>query len=59
MDPRTAHAISLRLPHLGLRVKEHDTRALELARRLEAKGLSVIYPGLPSHPHHVRLRAAA
>ncbi|MFQ5529090.1 MAG: aminotransferase class I/II-fold pyridoxal phosphate-dependent enzyme [Gemmatimonadota bacterium] len=52
MDPRAAFDISMRLPHLGLRVVEHGRRALMFAERLEAAGLEVIYPGLPGHPDH-------
>jgi methionine-gamma-lyase len=55
MDPRMAFEISLRLPHLGLRMREHSARALVFARRLEERGLDVTYPGLASHPHHERL----
>jgi methionine-gamma-lyase len=52
MDPRVAFDISMRLPHLGLRMIEHGRRALEFSRRLTALGLPVIYPGLPDHPDH-------
>ena len=52
MDPRIAFEISLRLPHLGLRMAEHSHRALTFATRLEALGLDVIYPGLAGHPDH-------
>lgn len=54
MDPRTASELSLRLPHLGLRVAEHSRRALAVAERLQQEGVSVQYPGLKSHPHHDR-----
>lgn len=50
MDPKTAFSISLRLPHLGLRMKEHSRRGLVFAKRLEESGYRVLYPGLPSHP---------
>lgn len=52
MDPRAAFDISSRVPHLPLRVAEHSRRALLFAERLEALGLQVIYPGLPTHPQH-------
>ncbi len=52
MDPRAAFDISMRLPHLGLRMMEHGRRALEYSERLTAAGLPVIYPGLPDHPDH-------
>jgi methionine-gamma-lyase len=42
----------MRLPHLGLRMKEHSRRALIFAERLDELGLNVVYPGLPSHPQH-------
>ncbi|MEO8502438.1 MAG: aminotransferase class I/II-fold pyridoxal phosphate-dependent enzyme [Acidobacteriota bacterium] len=52
MDPRVAFDLSLRIPHLGIRMQEHGRRALAFAERLEQRGLSVIYPGLKSHPQH-------
>ena len=61
MDPGIASSISLRIPHLPLRMAEHGKRAFELARRLDALGLDVVYPGLTSHPDHDlfnRLRAS-
>ena len=57
MDPRMAFEITLRLPHLALRMKEHSARAMLFAERLEALGQRVVYPGLKSHPHHARLAA--
>lgn len=56
MDPRAAFDISLRLPSLGLRMAEHSRRALAFAERLRERGLQVVYPGLPDHPGHERLR---
>lgn len=50
MDPREAFDILQRLPHLGLRMREHSARALAIAQRLEALGTRVTYPGLPAHP---------
>ncbi len=50
MDPNQAFDLSLRLPHLGLRMAEHSRRALAFAQRLDAAGLPVIYPGLSDHP---------
>lgn len=52
MDPKVAHEISLRLPHLGLRMREHCQRAQIFAERLQSLGFSVIYPGLASHPNY-------
>ena len=52
MDPFVAAKLSLRLPHLGIRMAEHGRRAQLFAERLEARGERVIYPGLPSHPQY-------
>ena len=52
MDPKVASELSLRLPHLGLRVAEHSRRALAFAQRLQKLGARVTYPGLSSHPQH-------
>jgi methionine-gamma-lyase len=56
MDPTVAFNISLRLPHLGIRMAEHSRRALVFAERLEQRGIRVVYPGLPRHPHHETLK---
>jgi methionine-gamma-lyase len=55
MDPQVAFDISLRLPHLGLRMAEHSRRAQAFAIRLSELGLPVTYPGLPGHPDHALL----
>jgi methionine-gamma-lyase len=52
LDPKTAFTLSMRLPHLPLRIVEHSRRAQVFAERLHAMGLMVHYPGLPSHPDH-------
>ena len=56
MDPHVAAAISLRIPHLPLRMKAHSERALALAERMAELGLKVVYPGLESHPDHALFR---
>ncbi|MGB5333090.1 MAG: aminotransferase class I/II-fold pyridoxal phosphate-dependent enzyme [Woeseiaceae bacterium] len=52
MDPHVAANVSLRIPHLPLRMAAHGERALQLSSRLDALGLNVCYPGLPRHPDH-------
>ena len=52
MDPHVAFNISLRLPHLPLRMAEHGRRTQVFAERLKAMGMAVTYPGLPEHPDH-------
>ncbi|KAK9821713.1 hypothetical protein WJX81_001329 [Elliptochloris bilobata] len=59
MDPKVASELSLRLPHLGLRMAEHSRRALAFAERLQLAGGEVSYPGLPSHPQHALLQRLA
>ena len=57
MDPKVASELSLRLPTLGIRMAEHSRRALYFAENLEKKGVSVVYPGLPSHPQYQLLKS--
>lgn len=57
MDPRAAFRTSLRLPHLGLRMREHGRRAMYFAERLAERGLAVNYPGLSDHPSRPLLDA--
>eukprot|EP00897_Mesotaenium_endlicherianum_P004754 jgi/Mesen1/4306/ME000022S03597 len=52
MNPQVAWQISMRLPHLGIRMKEHSARALLFATRLHKLGLKVLYPGLVHHQGH-------
>jgi methionine-gamma-lyase len=52
MDPSVASKISLRIPHLALRMSEHAKRALFFAKNLEHLRLKVTYPGLGRHPDH-------
>lgn len=52
MDPQVAFDLSLRIPHLGIRMQEHGRRAQAFAERLQRRKLQVTYPGLPSHPQH-------
>jgi methionine-gamma-lyase len=55
MDPKVAFEISLRLPHLSIRMVEHCRRAQIFAERLERLGVDVVYPGLASHRGHATL----
>jgi methionine-gamma-lyase len=59
MDPRVAFEISLRLPHLGLRMAEHSRRAQVFSQRLAERDMQVIYPGLPEHPQHTLFKRMA
>lgn len=57
MNPKVAFELSERLPHLGLRMKEHCNRALVFATRMKKLGLKVIYPGLEDHPDHALIKS--
>ncbi|XP_057966787.1 methionine gamma-lyase [Malania oleifera] len=59
MNAKVAFELSERIPHLGLRMKEHCHRALVFAQRMQKLGLKVIYPGLEAHPQHQILKAIA
>ncbi|HLF31154.1 MAG TPA: aminotransferase class I/II-fold pyridoxal phosphate-dependent enzyme, partial [Xanthomonadales bacterium] len=56
MDPQVAFNISLRIPHLPLRMKEHSHRAQVFAERLQDLGIAVTFAGLGSHPDHQLMR---
>ncbi|XP_021898289.1 methionine gamma-lyase [Carica papaya] len=59
MNAKVAFELSERLPHLGLRMKEHSERALVYATKIKKLGLKVIYPGLEDHPQHDLLKSLA
>jgi len=52
LDPLRSSSILKNLHTLHIRMKQHSSNALFLAKRFEESGLRVIYPGLKSHPHH-------
>ncbi|KAK8658292.1 hypothetical protein V6N13_036500 [Hibiscus sabdariffa] len=59
MNAKVAFELSERIPHLGLRMKEHCRRAMEYAVRMKKLGLKVVYPGLEDHPQHELLKSMA
>ncbi|GMI71656.1 methionine gamma-lyase [Hibiscus trionum] len=59
MNAKVAFELSERIPHLGLRMKEHCRRAMEYATRMKELGLRVVYPGLEDHPQHELLNSMA
>lgn len=56
MDARIAHELYLRLDHLHIRMRAHSERALFVAEALAERGVDVVYPGIPSHPHFERMK---
>ena len=58
LDPHTCFLFDRGLKTLSLRMKYHNTSALEIARFLEnhKRVETVNYPGLESHPEHNRAR---
>ncbi|KAK4748704.1 hypothetical protein SAY87_015290 [Trapa incisa] len=59
MNAKVAFELSERIPHLGLRMKEHCNRAMTFATRLKKMGFKVEYPGLEDHPDHALLKSMA
>ncbi|XP_008239227.1 PREDICTED: methionine gamma-lyase [Prunus mume] len=59
MNAKVAFELAERIPHLGLRMKEHCNRAMVYATRMKKMGLKVIYPGLEDHPQHELLKSMA
>ncbi|XP_004309539.1 PREDICTED: methionine gamma-lyase [Fragaria vesca subsp. vesca] len=57
MNAKVAFELAERVPHLGLRMKEHCNRAMVYATRMKKMGLKVIYPGLEEHPQHELLKS--
>ncbi len=52
LDPLRASSILKNLNTLHIRMKQHSHNAMYLAGKFEQAGIKVVYPGLPSHPHH-------
>ena len=52
MDSLRAAEVLKNMHTLPVRMVKHSQNALALARALDAAGLRVKYPGLPSHPQH-------
>lgn len=52
MDSLRAASILKNLRTLHIRIKQHSHNTLYLARKFEADGLKVVYPGLASHSGH-------
>ena len=56
LDSIRAASILKNMRTLHLRMAKHSENALYLAEKFEEAGLRVVYPGLPSHPGHQKMR---
>jgi len=52
LDPLRAASIMKNMHTLHIRMQQHSKNAMFLAENIEKLGISVHYPGLPSHPQH-------
>ena len=52
LDPMRSASIHKNLHTLHLRMKQHSSNALFLAKGLSKAGLKISYPGLENHPQH-------
>lgn len=57
LDSLRAASILKNMRTLHLRMIKHSENALYLAERFEEDGLRVVYPGLPSHPGHEKMKS--
>ncbi len=52
LDPLRSSSILKNLNTLHIRMKQHSENAMYLAKKMEAYGLKINYPGLKKHPQH-------
>src|SRR5690606_15450429 len=52
LDSFRSASILKNLRTLHIRMKQHSFNALHIAKKLEADGQKIIYPGLAKHPQH-------
>ncbi|WP_027075614.1 aminotransferase class I/II-fold pyridoxal phosphate-dependent enzyme [Maribacter antarcticus] len=56
LDSQRGASILKNMRTLHIRIQKHSENALFLAEKFEADGLKVIYPGLSSHPGHLKMK---
>ena len=56
LDSFRSASILKNLRTLHIRMKQHSLNALHLAKKLDADGYKIIYPGLEKHPEHQLMR---
>lgn len=52
LDPMRSASIQKNLHTLHIRMKQHSSNAMYLAKRFKETGIKYNYPGLPEHPDH-------
>lgn len=57
LDSQRGASILKNMRTLHIRIQKHSANALFLAEKFEVDGLRVVYPGLISHPGHLRMQA--
>lgn len=56
LDSQRAASILKNMRTLHIRIQKHSENALFLAQKFEADGLRVVYPGLPTHTGHLKMK---
>ena len=57
LDPMRSSSILKNLHTLHVRMKQHSSNAMIIAKGLRDLGLKVRYPGLPEHPQHTLMNS--
>lgn len=57
LDSFRSASILKNLRTLHIRMKQHSANAIHIAKKLDADGFKVIYPGLEKHPQHELMKA--
>lgn len=52
LDPMRSSSILKNMHTLHIRMKQHSSNAMYLAKRFKETGIKYNYPGLPEHPDH-------
>ncbi|MFT6995057.1 MAG: methionine-gamma-lyase [Maribacter sp.] len=56
LDSQRGASILKNMRTLHIRIQKHSENALFLAEKFEGDGLRVVYPGLTSHPGHLKMK---
>jgi methionine-gamma-lyase len=56
LDSQRGASILKNMRTLHIRIQKHSENALFLAEKFEGDGLRVVYPGLSSHPGHLKMK---